>query len=301
MENTMDTEIEEINEPIESTESVETTEPVETAESTEPAESAEEPKKEEGFKPWKKTPEQNHIPYSRFKEVNEERKEYERQLQEAKARIAEYEASKKQLESITNPDDLDPNNYQDAKSYLKAYSEAIKAQAIKATKEQMQAEMEERQNKAQITAIQNKYTQVYNEAIKENPEIAEADAYLGTVVNRIHPTVLKELLSDDNSAYVVHHIATNEAALQQLLNGDPYATVKMIGQISNYIDITKSVKSRTKSTAPKLDNEEEIKQELKDSMPRNIKSTNNPPKKSIDTMTQAEYEKWANRKFGKHF
>jgi len=260
-----------------------------------------ETKKDEGFKPWKRSPEGTHIPYDRFKQVNDERKAYAAELEASKAKIAEYEAAQKKLEEIKDPDDINPADYADAKEYLKAYSAAVKANAIKETKNTIEAEMQQRQSQAHLQAVQSSYMEKYNKAAKEEPEVAQANDYLGQYADRLHPAILQELMSDDNSPHLVHAIVTNEKALRQLFEGNPIQTLKMIGKLSGLVEEQRSTKT-TSTKAEDTGNVEDIvaaaKSALKDSIPRSIKS-NSPGRKSIADMSQSEYEAYMNRKEGR--
>ena len=265
----------------------------ETTESNENVETIEEPSKEE-FKPWKTDDKPYTIPYDRFREVNEERKKYREEYEKSLKELEAYRKKEQELEEIKDPTDINPDDFPDAKSYLKAYADSIKAQSIKQAKEQFQRIEVEKQNTTEIQRIENKYTQNLERASKINPEVREADQFLDKYVERIHPAVLKELLDDDYAPEIVYAITTNKESLRQLIEGNPIQTIKMLGKMSSYI----STKAESKKNDEEVEISDEVKAQLTSTLPKPICSKS-APQKDIEHMTQKEYNAWANKNLRK--
>lgn len=251
----------------------------------------------EEFKPWKIGEKPATIPYDRFREVNEEKKKYREEYEKSLKELEEYKRKEAELQNIKDPTDLNPDDFQDAKSYLKAYAEAIKVQSIKEAQAQFERIEVEKQTSQEIQRIENKYSQNLDRAGKINPEIIEADRFLGKYVDRIHPAVLRELLEDDYAPELVYAITTNKESLRQLIEGNPIQTIKMLGKMSSYIS-TVSEKSTTTPIEKDIEIPSEVKAQLASTLPKPIRSTS-APQKDIEHMTQKEYNVWANKNLKK--
>lgn len=191
----------------------------------------------EVFKPWLKKqeePKEQVIPYSRFKEINDEKKAYQSKVEEYEAKLAEYEKKNKKLEAITDPDQLDPENYTDFKEYLKARDEVVLNQVEKRTIERQQREVFE----AKQAEVVNNYVKNVSESIAKNPEIKDAVEFVSNLEasGKINPHIISEIMLDENAAELIYDIATNQELLEEMLGGNPTDFIRKMHKMSARID-----------------------------------------------------------------
>ena len=91
-------------------------------------------------KPWKKEKEvSENIPYNRFKEVLEDKKMYKERVEQYERELAELrEKVTPKKKEIEDPDELDPNDFETVKDYLKARDRVQEEKIQKAFMERME-------------------------------------------------------------------------------------------------------------------------------------------------------------------
>lgn len=263
---------------------------VESSESTEAVE------KEQKFKPWtikKEKETEDHIPYSRFREVNEERKAYASRLEKLEADLAKYTEREKVLEKIKGPEDIDIANYTDPNEYLKDLTKATKEQAIREVEERFLAREQEKIREQRQKEIVSQYESNMAKAIEHNPEVKEAAAFLDQYAKNIHPDIAYELLMDENVGELIYNITTDQDLLRELFKGNPTDFIRKLHKMSAKID-------RGSSTPAQVKNKEvevpaALKKDIAKGIPAQVKGSNRATK-DPSKMTMAEYRAWRSGK-----
>lgn len=208
-------------------------------------EAAQETPEAKPFRPWeedagKEEQEPAKIPYSRFKEVNEERRAHQARVGELEAELEKFRSRSEELEKIKSPDDIKPSDYKSPEEFLKARDLAIKNAAIKEVEERFIARESQRLEAERNAQIVSRFESNVEEASKANPEIRQAVAYLDKYAHNLHPSVARELLEDENAGAVIHAITTNQEHLNKLFRASPSEAVRMIHKLSAKLDGTPS-------------------------------------------------------------
>lgn len=200
---------------------------------------------EKPFRPWeeeagKDEQEPAKIPYSRFKEVNEERRAHQARVGELEAELEKFRSRSEELEKIKSPDDIKPGDFKSPEEFLRARDLAIKNAAIKEVEERFIARESQRLELERNAQIMSRFESNIEEASKANPEIRQAAAYLDKYAHNLHPSVARELLEDENAGAVIHAITTNQEHLNKLFRASPSEAVRMIHKLSAKLDGTPS-------------------------------------------------------------
>jgi hypothetical protein len=242
------------------------------------AEHTPEPKKEE-FR---------HIPYNRFKEVNDERRAHESRARELEQELTKYKERQDQLDKIKTPDEIDIKDYTDPQEYLKARDAAIKHAAITEVESRFLARQQESIRQQQLQEIHTTFQRNVAESIKVNPEVKEAVQFLDQYAGNVHKAILHELLVDENAGELIYDITTNQDLLNEMFRGNPGDFIRKIHKMSAKIDrSTRSVVSSDEDVPEALD----LKDKIGAGIPAQIKGTAKG-KKSPEKMSNAEYRKW---------
>lgn len=245
-------------------------------------------------RPWNKKDEDkdSRIPASRFSEVNAQRKEAEAKAARLEQELAQYRNKQEELAKIKSPSDIKPENYKTVEEYLAARDEAVIAQAsVNAEKrfvEREQRRIIEEQHTARMTRFENNY----NEAVKSNPEIADAVSWMNdNVAQHIHPQVALELLEEDMGPEIIFEFMTDRDKLNMLVN-DPYKAIREIHKLG--AKLTREAKAEAKETEKKPVNLKPMQIQAKPAAPAKVKGKT-VVRKSIDDMSQSEYEAYVNK------
>jgi len=199
------------------------------------------PVEPEAFRAWDhvKKPEAkepDNIPYSRFKDVNDERKAFVARSEILETKVAELEARNAELSKVVDPDDLEIGDFATPQEYLKAFQKATvqkaRAEFEAAQNEKEQARTVEQQRKE----IGERYIANITKATAANPEIGRAKEFFDEHASYVNPEVGRELLSDPNVGEVMHAIATNQDLLTKLFQGTPAEGIRLINRLSARID-----------------------------------------------------------------
>lgn len=189
----------------------------ESVESNENNESESHEEQKEVERPWKKK-EPESIPYNRFREVNEERKELERRLSEYETRLKSFEESKAKVSEINSIEDL---NAKMSELSIEEYNSHL----ISLARKQFEQEQERHQEQERIQKFEkdlnDNFVAKIEKSSKSNPEIREAVDYLGQYANRIPPQTRYALLTDDNAGEVIFEIATTPELLNFVMTAYP--------------------------------------------------------------------------------
>lgn len=242
-------------------------------------------------KPWETEDKENDtsnqkIPYSRFKEVVEEKKlyrerleQYEKELEELKSRV---EPKKKEIES---PDELDPNDFETVKDYLaardKVQAEVIERNFLK----RMETQKQEQEVKEREEKIATDFNDRVSNAAKINPDVIPAVQYIERFAQHIPAQVRYALLTDENAGELCHEIATNEDFLKLVVQGNPVEAIRKMASWSAKFTREEPKETNTKSVDEKLE-------DIKAMVPKTVKGSVASNKKDPSKMSMSEYKKW---------
>lgn len=243
-------------------------------------------------RPWKKKeePVDQAIPYSRFKEVNEERKAYEKKVEQYEKELAELkERTAAKKEEFVAPENIKPEDFDTVQDYLTALTKATKESTLKEFTERMEnTKRQKEQEEYQTTLIKNFQANV-EEAAKHNPEVVEAIQYIEGLAERINPHVRRAILTDDNSADLCFEIATNPTLLNIVVNGDAIDAVRAMSKWSAKFE-RKTIEKAV---------EKEVPEDIKAMIPKTIKGTATRSAKKPEDMSISEYKSWRETQKGK--
>ena len=234
----------------------------------------------------------NSIPASRFSEVNNQRKEAEAKAARLEQELAQYRTKQEELAKIKSPADIKPENYKTVEEYLAARDEAVIAQAsVNAEKRYVEREQKrivEEQHNTRMQRFENNYT----EAVKSNPEIADAIQYMNdNIAQHLHPQVALELLEEDLGPEIIFEFMTDRDKLNMLVT-DPYKAIREIHRLG--AKLTREAKAEAKEAEKKPVNLKPMQTQARPAAPAKVKGKT-VVRKSIDDMSQSEYEAYVNK------
>lgn len=137
-----------------------------------------------------------------------------------------------------------------------------------------------------------KFENNYNEAVKANPEIADAINWMNeNVAQHMHPQVALELLEEDLGPEIIFEFMTDRDKLNMLVN-DPYKAIREIHRLG--AKLTREAKAEAKAEEKKPVNLKPMQTQAKPAAPAKVKGKT-VVRKSVDDMTQSEYEAYVNK------
>ena len=259
------------------------------------AEDSETQEKEPEAKPeriWNKKEDEAKIPAARFSEVNNQRKEAEAKAARLEQELAQYRSRQEELAKIKSPADIKPENYKTVEEYLAARDEAVIAQASVNAEKRFVEREQKRIAEEQHNNRMQKFESNYNEAVKANPEIADAINWMNeNVAQHMHPQVALELLEEDLGPEIIFEFMTDRDKLNMLVN-DPYKAIREIHRLG--AKLTREAKAEAKAEEKKPVNLKPMQTQAKPAAPAKIKGKT-VVRKSVDDMTQSEYEAYVNK------
>lgn len=237
-------------------------------------------------KPWEKKKEvSENVPYSRFKEINDERRELERKLSEYEQRVRTYEESQVKVKDIQTLDELtakfDNNEINSAE-----YHNTL----LRLAKQEFQKEQDEKARIAEQKKFEDdlntNFVKKIESASKTNPEVVEAVNYITeNFAQHLRPETRYALLTDDNAGEVIYEIATNQELLEFVLKANPIDVARKIAKLSSKYD------NKTVPEKPMPKVEAMVPKQTTAKTP-NIGSKPSPSTRYRDDMSMSEYRKW---------
>lgn len=265
------------------------------------------PKVEEAkeFRPWKKTAPvekaDNRIPYERFHEVNLEKNTYKTERDTFKAELDAYREREAKLAEVKSPDDIRIEDYTDPQEYLKARDKANATAVLRQFEEQQLQKEQTRLVQQHQTQLLQTYQKNLGEAIQRNPEIKEASDFIDRLAAdhglKPHPDVAYELMIDENLGELIYDIATDQALLTEMYQGNPQDFIRKIHKMSARID-------REARYAPKAPAEgeesplvalEAKKEKIAASIPSQVRGGAANVSKDPGKMSNAEFRAWRSK------
>lgn len=240
-------------------------------------------------RPWKKKEEveEAHIPYNRFKEVNDERKAYREKIEQYERELAQLKTPVKEKTVEERIEELDPNTFNTVGEYLQAREKLILENAEKNFMDRMESMRREKEDREYQEQLTNSFRSNITEAITRNPEVADAVNYLDQFAERIPVQVRHALITDENAGDLCFEIATNPKFLEQVVQGNVVDSIRMMAKWS--------AKFEKGSVVPKSKEPEAKLEDIKAMIPKTVKgSTTN--KKDPNKMSMSEFRAWRNGK-----
>lgn len=258
--------------------------------------------KPEKFKPWtqkQEEPKEQAIPYSRFKEVNDERKAYQAKIDEYEKELGQYRQKQEVLKSIKSPEEIKLSDYPDSDEGLANWQKDRDAAVIAQVEKRFADREIARQVEARNAEIVNRFEQNVAEAAKYNPDVLEARKFLDQYAHMLDPRVASELLVDENAGDLIHDLVTDQELLTKLFRGNPDETIRMMHKMSAKMDR----EARRAGGEVKVEAKVPVALEKKPvtGIPATAKSTSKAPTKDPGKMSQKEYAEWFEKTYPKKF
>lgn len=241
---------------------------------------------EESFRPWELAPKAEEegdgpkIPYSRFKEVNEERKAYQQQLAQYEQELQQYRQRADQLSQVKAPSEIKMEDYNTVEEYLAARDEAVQNAAVarveQAFLQRETARLVEQRNQEMLSRFEQSVAQ----HAATNPDVKRAVDWLDSVADRLHPAVAREFLQDENAALLIHKVVTDKALLRQVFGGNPEDSIRILHKVSAKLDGVAAPTAKASAPRPTT------------GVPQTVRTGTKAPTKDPSKMSMAEYRKW---------
>jgi hypothetical protein len=239
--------------------------------------------KKEEFKPWKnKVPET--IPYSRFSEVNSEKKAAIERAELLEKELSEFRKSQEKVKQVHSVDDLKLEDFENFNDYQRALIEV----AHKEFRKEMEKESENKRVQEIENNIMSEFSNRVSKAVSENPEINDAVEYISQFAQHIPAQTRYSLLVDENSPEVIYEIATTPGMLESIIKMNPLDAARKIARMSSKYDnkddssVNREIKN-IPSSIPKTMTKATGTPNLKGSSMSNVKIK--------DTTSMSEYRK----------
>lgn len=202
-------------------------------------------------RPWKKEKTvPDTIPYSRFSEVNAEKRILERQLAEYEQKFSKYSQLEEKTKEITSVDELTSKI---GEMDINEYTQTL----LKIARNNFEEDNRKVQETARIQKIEkdisDNFVAKLEVAAKKNPEIKDAAEYLSVnYMSQIRPEVRYAMVTDDNAPEVLFEIATDADLLNFICNANPIDAARKIARISaKYDNVQAQVKKPAEAFVPK--------------------------------------------------
>ena len=206
--------------------------------------------------PWKKKEEEQKIPYSRFREVNEEKASLRDKLMQTEAELNRYREREQQVTKVAEPTDLNIDDYPDIESYLRAFQELVINKAQIKFQEDLEIREAEKAHQRAINERDTNFVQNVHEAAKYNPEIINAVGYFANILAKspIHPAIENEIMLDEHAGELIYEITTDPELMKELYTSDPAASVRKLLKMSAKITRDEAKAQGTTNNTPTLRN-----------------------------------------------
>jgi hypothetical protein len=249
-------------------------------------------KQEEGEKKVAKN-----VSYDRFREINEERKAAESKLAEYETKLKKYEEREAQVKAITDPDDLDINDFDTPQAYLKEMNRLTKEKAIAETEERFAKREAEKAQEQYRVQVLTKFNENISRDAKSNPDVMDAVKWMDKNAGAIDDRIKEELLFADNAGELAYRIATDENLVKEMFNGDPKAFIRKMIKLSAKIEA-----ERENGSDDDEQDEAPVRRKVPEAFVPKSKATLSVRTKSggsREPKTYAEYVKWADKNMGR--
>lgn len=240
------------------------------------------------FKAWELKPkESTHVPYDRFQELVNQRDQLARELQNTRAPVQQTQADKpKKLEDIKAED------YDDPIKFLSDRDEALRRSIFDEINNAQTQTVQQRQAQEYIENLGRTFSTNVEASIAHNPEIRNAVEFFDAQASRIDADIVHELMIDENAGELMHAITTDESLLREMFTARPADFIRKLHKMSAKID---KASLYNKSSEEDNDNTEtnSVKQEIRKTVPTQVKPSAGRPTKDPAKMSMAEYRQFA--------
>lgn len=183
-----------------------------------------------------------HVPYDRFKQVNEERTQFFEDNRALAKQLQELEAKLAKLDQVVDPEEIKIEDYDTPQAYLAARDKAVAAKIKAEVAADLTRKEQERVQEQQIQAIAQQFTANLQKHAAEDPNVMKAKDFFDAYAENVPPEVGKELLSDPNVGHVMVRIATNQELLTKFFQSTPDQAIRLINRISARIEAERELK-----------------------------------------------------------
>lgn len=221
------------------TETVETQAPENTDQETQV--NASESQKPAVERPWNKK-EPDPIPFHRFQEVNNAKRDADRRIAEYEARLAAYEAEKNnpKIPEIKDVDDIKPEQFTredgsvDNYAWMRAREKFIQEKTLETFEQRIAAQRQAEDAKRQETELAQSFVGRLEESAKSNPEVKEAAKWFSANYGpQLPPQVRYAIITDENAPELIMHLCTEGTDIMDMFRqGDHLNAIRAMSRWS---------------------------------------------------------------------
>lgn len=192
-------------------------------------------------RPWNKK-EPDPIPFHRFQEVNNAKRDADRRLAEYEARLAAYEAEKNnpKIPEIKDVDDIKPEHFKnedgsiDNYAWMRAREKFIQEKTLETFEQRINSQRQAEEAKRQEAELANTFVSRLEESAKINPEVKEAAKWFSANHGpRLPPQVKYAIVTDENAPELIMHLCTDGTDIMDMFNrGDHLNAIRAMSRWS---------------------------------------------------------------------
>ena len=192
-------------------------------------------------RPWNKK-EPDPVPFNRFQEVNNAKKDADRRIAEYEARLAAYEAEKNnpKIPEIKDVDDIKPEHFKtedgsiDNYAWMRAREKFIQEKTLETFEQRINSQRQAEETKRQEAELANTFVSRLEESAKINPEVKEAAKWFSANHGpRLPPQVKYAIVTDENAPELIMHLCTDGTDIMDMFNrGDHLNAIRAMSRWS---------------------------------------------------------------------
>lgn len=192
-------------------------------------------------RPWNKK-EPDPVPFNRFQEVNNAKKDADRRIAEYEARLAAYEAEKNnpKIPEIKDVDDIKPEHFKnedgsiDNYAWMRAREKFIQEKTLETFEQRINSQRQAEESKRQEAELANTFVSRLEESAKTNPEVKEAAKWFSANHGpRLPPQVKYAIVTDENAPELIMHLCTDGTDIMDMFNrGDHLNAIRAMSRWS---------------------------------------------------------------------
>lgn len=192
-------------------------------------------------RPWNKK-EPDPVPFNRFQEVNNAKKDADRRIAEYEARLAAYEAEKNnpKIPEIKDVDDIKPEHFKnedgsiDNYAWMRAREKFIQEKTLETFEQRINSQRQAEEAKRQEAELANTFVSRLEESAKINPEVKEAAKWFSANHGpRLPPQVKYAIVTDENAPELIMHLCTDGTDIMDMFNrGDHLNAIRAMSRWS---------------------------------------------------------------------
>lgn len=192
-------------------------------------------------RPWNKK-EPDPIPFSRFQEINNAKKDAERRIAEYEARLSAYEAERNnpKIPEIKDVDDIKPEQFKDADgnidnyAWMRAREKFIQEKTLETFEQRIASQRQAEEASRQQAELANSFVGKLEESAKTNPEVKEAAKWFSANYGpQLPPQVRYAIITDENAPELIMHLCTDGTDIMDMFRqGDHLNAIRAMSKWS---------------------------------------------------------------------